>query len=121
MVGTSRLSLGVVIVAGDAGLLVFANPPARAALSYALAAVSGGAIFSVGAGAVRIAGRISPVAAMIAALTNYALTVLILAFAYAASSPRVVDPGAVAAGLVCAVAVWTTESIRAHSHRVNEC
>lgn len=114
------LSLGAVIVVGDIGLLVLANPPARAALSFALAAISGGAIFSVGAWAVRVAGQISPVAAMIAALINYALTVLLLAFAYAASSPRVVDRAAVAAGLICAVVVWVTESLRAHSYRVNE-
>jgi hypothetical protein len=112
------LHVAAVIVVG--GLIAWLVDDLRAALSFAGAVLLASAAFGLGAAGIRGAGRLAPFAAMIAAVGGYGITVLLFALVYAVADPDVVTFPAVAAGLLCAVALWVFVSIRSLSAPVND-
>lgn len=115
------LALVVLVAVVDALLLGLAHPAGRAVGSFTVAAVVAGGLFAATLAAIRVAGRLAPSAALIAALGGYAFTVIVSGLTFLFLSPRVIDRWAVAAGLVSAVLIWTTGAIRSSGTRVNEC
>jgi hypothetical protein len=114
------LPLVVLIVIVDALLLGLAHPAGRALGSFTVAGVVAGGLFAATLAAIRLAARLAPSAALIAALGGYAVTVIVLGLVFLLLSPRVIDRWAVAAGLVSAVILWTTDAIRSSGTGVNE-
>lgn len=84
---------GVYAVVGDA----------RAVVSFLSGMAIATAVASFGAVMIEVAGRISPSLAMVAALTNYALTVLLFIVFLASVNADVADVPAFTVGLLGAV------------------
>jgi hypothetical protein len=96
------LLLGVPVAA--AGVLAFAvGSGRRAALSFLVGFAVATLTVSVGAVLVQVAGRIAPQLAMVAALSNYALTVLFFLVLLAVVGPTSADVPAFATGLAASV------------------
>ena len=64
-------------------------------------------MFAAGQFNLRMANQISPSLTLAVAMFSYLLTVVALSLVLAASSPTVVDPRAIATGLVVGVVGWT--------------
>lgn len=75
----------------------------RAAVSFLAGMAIATATVSLGAVLVEIAGRIAPAMAMVAAMSNYLLTVLFFVILLSAVSPDVVAIPAFATGLAASV------------------
>jgi hypothetical protein len=75
----------------------------RSATSFLAGLAVATATVTMGAALVEIAGRIAPALAMIAALSNYALTVLFFLVLLRSISPSSADIPALATGLGCSV------------------
>jgi hypothetical protein len=106
--------LGLPVAAVGGGAFA-AGDGTRAALSFLGGLVT--ALLAVGLGVVlvEVAGRISPALAMVAAVSNYALTVLLFLVLLSAVSPSVVVIAAYATGLAAAVVpylAWQFDSAR---------
>lgn len=75
----------------------------RDCLSFLAGLVVASLTVTLGVMLVEIAGRIAPAMAMVAALSNYTLTVLLFLILLQAISPQVADIPALATGLACSV------------------
>ena len=65
-----------------------------------------GGVFAIGQFNLRLANQISPGLTLAVAMFSYLVTVLALGLVLAASRPTVVDPVAIAVGLVVGVVGW---------------
>ncbi len=99
-----RLFAVLAVALATAGTLAFAvAADGRAAVSFLSGMVIATLPATFGAVMIEVAGRISPTLAMVAALTNYVLTVLLFVVVLASVRADAVDVPAFAAGLVTAV------------------
>lgn len=86
------------------GLVVFGIAGGvRGAVSFLAGMAIATAVASFGALMIEVAGRISPSLAMVAALSNYLITVLLFVAVLRSVGPDVADVPAFATGLVTAV------------------
>ena len=108
-----RAALLLLALAGAALAAVLSPHPGRAAVSYLGALAFAGVLFTLAVSAVRWAAHTSATLAMLVAMMTYTLTVVFMALLLAVLDPEVVAPGAFAAGLVVAVALWITEQVKA--------
>ena len=97
----------VAAVVGSLGFALASSSPTRSALSFLAGVVLAGGVFAAGQFNLRLANQISPSLTLAVAMFSYLLTVAGLALVLAASSPTVVDPRAIATGLVVGVVGWT--------------
>jgi hypothetical protein len=93
-------------IIGAVACALLADDPGRAVASYLAGMAVAALLFEISAFNIRYATRYLPRLTMAAALFSYAISAIALAVLLAASSPRVVNGGAIAAGLVCAVVIW---------------
>jgi hypothetical protein len=94
------LFLAIAAVGGGAFALATGG---RACVSFLAGLLIATLAATLGIMLVEIAGRIAPAMAMIAALSNYALTVLFFLVLLRAIDPSVADIPAFAAGLACSI------------------
>jgi hypothetical protein len=99
--GRPVLLFAVIAAAGGLGFALGAG--GRACLSFLAGLVVASLAATLGIMLVEIAGRIAPAMAMVAALSNYALTVLFFLLLLRAVDPDVADVPAFATGLACSV------------------
>lgn len=100
-----RVRWAIIVVAAVIGAVVFAfaaDHGTRAAVSYLGGLVAASAIFQVSVSAVRRASDASPSFGVVVAMTSYLTVVVLMAAVASVLSPRVVDAGACAVGLVVA-------------------
>ena len=102
--------MGLLLIAaaivGSAAFAVLSSAGTRAALCYLAGMALAGGMFAVGQFNLRLANQISPSLTMAVAMFSYLITVAALSLVLAASSPTVVDPRAIATGLVVGVIGW---------------
>lgn len=90
----------------------------RAALSFVGGLALVVAAFEFGAFNIRFAGRYLPNLTLVVALLSYATTAIAFGLVLAASSPRVVYPWGISAGLFSGLVLWVgTELIRTRVDR----
>ena len=95
-----------VAVLGALAYALAADHPRRAAGSYLLGLVLVLGSFELGQLNIRLADRFVPDLTMAAALFSYVMTAASLAAVLALSSPRIIDPEAIATGLGVGLVVW---------------
>jgi hypothetical protein len=93
-------------VVGTASFTVLSAHGLRAGLSFLAGLVLAGGIFAVGQFNLRMANQISPGITLAVAMFSYLITVVGLGLLLAASRPNVVEPWAIATGLVVGVVGW---------------
>jgi hypothetical protein len=100
------LLIALAAVLGGVGFSIGSPAGLRAGLSFlgGLALVI--ASFEFGAFNIRFAGRHVPGMTLLVAMLSYVTTAVVLALVLAASSPRVVDGPAIAAGLFAGLVIW---------------
>jgi hypothetical protein len=99
-----RLLLGLFVGFAVVGAVGFGlGSGGRAAVSYLAGMTVATAVAGFGAVLVEVAGRIAPAMAMIAAMSNYALTVLVFVLILSSVDSSVVDVPAFALGLLASV------------------
>lgn len=96
----------IAAIVGATAFAVLSSTPTRSALSYLAGVVLAGGVFAVGQFNLRMANQISPGLTLAVAMFSYLITVAGLSLVLAASSPTVVDPRAIATGLVIGVVGW---------------
>ena len=99
------LLLIVAAVVGTIGFTVLGSG-LRSGLSFLGGLVLAGGVFAVGQFNLRLANQISPGLTLAVAMFSYLLTVVGLGIVLAASRPTVIDPVAIAVGLVIGVVGW---------------
>jgi hypothetical protein len=100
------LLLLVAAVVGTIGFTVLSGAGLRAGLSFLGGLVLAGGVFAVGQFNLRLANQISPGLTLAVAMFSYLITVVGLGIVLEASRPTVIDPVAVAVGLVVGVVGW---------------
>lgn len=100
------LLLVVAAVVGTVGFTVLSGSGLRSGLSFLGGLVLAGGVFAVGQFNLRLANQISPGLTLAVAMFSYLITVVGLGLVLAASRPTVVDPLAIAVGLVVGVVGW---------------
>lgn len=100
----ARLLLGLFVTFAGLGVVGFGlGSGGRAAVSFLAGMTVATATAGAGAMLVEVAGRISPAVAMVAAMSNYLLTVLLFVIILSSVDSSVVDIPAFAMGLVASV------------------
>jgi hypothetical protein len=105
--------MAVVAVLGMTGFSIASSAGLRAGLSFVggLALVT--ASFEFGAFNIRFVSRHLPGMTLLVAMLSYLTTAVALALVLAASSPRVVDGPAIAAGLLTGLVIWLGSELAA--------
>jgi hypothetical protein len=108
-----RLFLGLFVAFAVVGVVAFGLAVgSRAAVSFLAGMTVATATVGAGAVLVEIAGRISPAVAMLAAMSNYLLTVLIFVLILSSVDSSVVHVPAFAVGLAASVVPYLAWQFR---------
>lgn len=107
------LALAAAAVLGLLGFGVLSAVGLRAGLSFVGGLALTVASFEFGAFNIRFVGRHLPAMTLVVAMLSYLTTAIALGLVLAASSPRVVDGPAIAAGLFTGLVIWLGSELAA--------
>jgi uncharacterized RDD family membrane protein YckC len=107
------LALAVAAALGLLGFGLLSTVGLRAGLSFVGGLALAVASFEFGAFNIRFAGRHLPAMTLLVAMLSYLTTAITLGLVLAASSPRVVDGPAIAAGLFTGLVIWLGSELAA--------